>query len=111
MFVVVELKQKAILVPMAQRLKKLPNILQYTEQRPPSPPPCQGKNELAQNVNSTKSEDPDFRSFRFPSPGGRKREMQKLCQCWSQLTIRKVHLRTLVAHMVKIPPAIWETWV
>ena len=43
---------------------------------PPSP---QGKNELAQNVNSTKFEDPDFRSFRFPSPGGRKREMQKLC--------------------------------
>ena len=39
----------------------------------------QGKNELAQDVNGTKCEDPDFRSFRFPSPGGRKREMQKAC--------------------------------
>ena len=32
--VVVDLKQKTILVPMAQKLKKLLNILQYTEQAP-----------------------------------------------------------------------------
>ena len=70
---VVELKQKAILVPMVQRMKKLLNILQYTAQAP------LGKNELSQNVNSTKFEDSNFGSFRFPSPGRQKREMQKLC--------------------------------
>ena len=37
------------------------------------------KNELAQNMKCIKSEEPDFRSFKFPSPDRQKKEARKPC--------------------------------
>lgn len=58
-----KLEQKALPVPMGWRLRKLLNILQYTD-----PPPT--NNDLAQKVNSP--EEPYYRLFKFPSPDGQK---------------------------------------